>query len=79
MKLIRANGWVFLIEAYGGSYFYTYGLAHAPLAIGATLSSLAPILSVPVAIALKLEKFSPIRTLGVCLAVLGLIKIMYIG
>jgi drug/metabolite transporter (DMT)-like permease len=64
--------WVFVLEAFGGSYFYIYGLSHSPLALGSTLASLAPVISVPVALVLGLEKFSIFRTLGVILAVLGI-------
>lgn len=64
--------WVFVVESFGGSCFYLYGLSHSPLALGSVLTSLAPVISVPVALALKLEKFSWIRTLGVCLVVLGI-------
>jgi drug/metabolite transporter (DMT)-like permease len=66
------SSWIFLLEAYGGSGFFLYGLSHTPLAIGATLSSLAPVLSVPVALFLGLERFSVLRTSGILGAVLGL-------
>jgi drug/metabolite transporter (DMT)-like permease len=72
IKDIKSYLWIFLIEAFGGSYFFMYGLSHSRLAIGATLSSLAPVLSVPVAWALGIEKFSVRRTVGVFLVVLGL-------
>lgn len=68
----RRNAWLFAVEAFGGSYFFVYGLANSPLAIGSTLSSLAPVISVPVALALGLEKFSFARTAGVCSAVVGI-------
>jgi uncharacterized membrane protein len=64
--------WVFVLEAFGGSYLYMYGLSHSPLAVGSTLASLAPVLSVPVALVLKLEKFSVFRTLGVLLVMFGI-------
>jgi drug/metabolite transporter (DMT)-like permease len=58
-------------EAFLGSATYLYGLSHSDVAIGATLTSLAPVLSVPLAVALKWEKFSLRKTLGVCVVVLG--------
>jgi drug/metabolite transporter (DMT)-like permease len=64
--------WIFVLEAFGGSYFFMYGLSHSSLAIGSALASLAPVISVPVALALGLEKFSWKRTAGVITVVLGL-------
>ncbi len=69
---IGRNGWVFPVEAFGGSLFFAYGLANSPLVVGATLSSLAPILSVPLAWVAGDEKFSLKRGLGVALVTLGL-------
>lgn len=71
-RVVRKSVPLFVAEGFGGSLLFLYGLSHSPLAIGSTLASLAPILSVPVAWALGLEKFSVIRTLGVCLAMIGL-------
>lgn len=68
---IRKWGWVLALEAFGGSYFFIYGLAHSSLAVGAALSSLAPALSVPLAWVLGSERFSWGRTLGVCCVVIG--------
>lgn len=39
---------VFIFEGFGGSYFYVYGVSHTSLAMGAVLTSLAPVLSVPI-------------------------------
>jgi drug/metabolite transporter (DMT)-like permease len=39
-----------------GSSLYVYGVAHSDLAIGATLTSLAPLISVPIAIAMGEER-----------------------
>ncbi|MGZ3708156.1 MAG: DMT family transporter [Bdellovibrionota bacterium] len=71
-KTLKGPFLIFAAEAFGGSAFFTYGLSHSPLAIGSTLSSLAPVLSVPLALSLGLEKFSVFRTLGVVLVVTGL-------
>jgi drug/metabolite transporter (DMT)-like permease len=70
-KLLKKSLPLFVMEAFGGSLLFIYGLSHSPLALGSTLASLSPVLSVPVALALKLEKFSVVRTLGVFLVVLG--------
>ncbi|MBY0469725.1 DMT family transporter [bacterium] len=64
--------WAILFEAFGGSTFFMYGLAHSSLAIGSTLSALAPILAVPFAWAIGGEKVSYVRTGGVGMAVCGL-------
>ncbi len=69
---LKRRGWVFALEGFGGSYFFMYGLANSPLAMGTTLTSLAPVISVPVSVALGLERFSIRRTLGILAVVLGL-------
>jgi drug/metabolite transporter (DMT)-like permease len=69
----RRNLWAFVIEGFGGSLFYLYGLSHSRLAVGAVLTSLAPVVSVPVAVAFGLERFSLARTAGVTMVVLGII------
>ncbi len=75
-SVLKSMGWVFAMEAFGGSFFFAYGLSHTPMVIGGVLSSLAPVLSVPIAIALRLEKFSWARTLAILLTVSGLILLM---
>ena len=50
---------VSLAEACVGSSLFVYGLAHTDLAVGATLSSLAPLLSVPFALFYREERWSP--------------------
>ena len=69
---VASFSWAFFLEVFGGSYFYMYGLVHAPLAIGPALTGLAPVIAVPVALILKLEKFSFLRTFGICLVVVGI-------
>lgn len=71
-KQVAGFSWAFFLEVFGGSYFYMYGLVHAPLAIGPALTGLAPVIAVPVALILKLEKFSFLRTFGICLVVVGI-------
>ncbi len=72
ISVYRSWYWLFIFEAFGGSYFYLVGLSHSSLAIGSTLASLAPVISVPVAIALRLEAFSWKRTAAVITVVFGL-------
>ncbi|MEK6579126.1 MAG: DMT family transporter, partial [Bdellovibrionota bacterium] len=59
LKEVKKYFWLFAMEAFGGSAFYTYGMTHSTLAVGATLSSLSPVISVPVAWIAGWEKFSP--------------------
>ena len=76
LNQVRRFLWVFVLEAFCGTFLYVYGLSHSSLAIGVTLSSLSPVLAVPVAVLLKTEKFSLLRTLGVCLVVAGVSLLM---
>ncbi len=79
----RRKWWVALLpailaDAFLGSILYVYGLGHSDLAVGATLSSLAPLVSVPVAIALGEERWNPARFVAVCATVLG-VAILILG
>jgi DME family drug/metabolite transporter len=60
-----------LLETFAGTLLFTYGLAHSPLSIGAALSSLAPVLALPIAVLSGAERFSPVKTLGTSLCVIG--------
>lgn len=75
-SVLRRYFWVMALEAYGGATFFVYGLVHAPLAIAATLSSLSPVLAVPIAWATGAEAPSPGRTTGVIAVVAGLILLL---
>jgi drug/metabolite transporter (DMT)-like permease len=59
-----------------GSSLYVFGLAHSDLAIGATLTSLAPLISVPMAIVLGEEKWSAPRLLAVTVTVAGAVMLV---
>lgn len=73
---LRRNFWLFTLEAFVGSCLFMYGMSHSPLAVGSTLSALAPVISVPAAWILGVEKFSIPRTFGVCLVVFGILMLM---
>ncbi|MBC7692165.1 MAG: DMT family transporter [Methylotenera sp.] len=73
---LKKSLWIFIAEPVFGSFLFMYGLANSPMIIGSTLTSLAPVLSVPVAWALGLEKVSFLRTLGVAMGVTGLWLLM---
>lgn len=68
---LKKTGWIFWLESFGGSYLYVYGLSHSSVVVGTTLSSLAPVVVVPVAVLMRIEKFSMKRTAAVALTVLG--------
>jgi drug/metabolite transporter (DMT)-like permease len=62
---------VFAVESCLGSYFYLYGITHTPIAVSASLTSLSPVISVPVAAFMGLEKPTLARSLGVVAVVCG--------
>jgi drug/metabolite transporter (DMT)-like permease len=59
-----------------GSSLFVYGLNHSDLAIGATLTSLAPLISVPIAIAAGEERWNLARLSAVALTVTGAIVLV---
>lgn len=69
---LRPVLWIFVFEVFFGSAFFLYGLTHAPLAVAAVLSSLAPVLSVPIAWLVTRERPTARKTLGICLTVAGI-------
>jgi drug/metabolite transporter (DMT)-like permease len=69
---------VSLAEACVGSSLFVYGLAHTDLAVGATLSSLAPLMSVPFALFYREERWSPPRFAAVTATVAGVV-ILIVG
>ncbi len=68
----RRFWWVFVVEGYCGALFFMYGLSNSPVALGVTLTSLAPVISVPLALILGLERPSWLKTVGVCTTVAGI-------
>ncbi len=69
---------VSVAEACVGASLFVYGLAHTDLAVGATLSSLAPLLSVPFALFYREERWSAPRFAAVTATVAGVI-ILIVG
>ncbi|HEX4459047.1 MAG TPA: DMT family transporter [Polyangia bacterium] len=67
---------VSLVEACGGSSLFVYGLTHTDLAVGATLSSLAPLISVPFALFYREERWSGKRFGAVAATVAGVIVLI---
>jgi len=71
-----AAGWGPLVpalvaDAVFGSLFYVYGLSHTDLAVGATLSALSPLVSVPIAVVMGEERWSGRRFVAVLATVGG--------
>jgi drug/metabolite transporter (DMT)-like permease len=72
IHILKKHGWAFGVEVFFGSLFFLYGLSHAPLVLGTVLTSLAPVIAVPIALMMRLENFNPKRVLGVVITLLGL-------
>ncbi len=75
-RVFRSYLWLFVLEAFGGSYFFLVGLAQAPLAVAATLSSLAPVLAVPFGWLMRTESVSWFRLAGIGMVVGGVILLL---
>lgn len=67
---------VSLAETCVGSSLFVYGLTHTDLAVGATLSSLAPLMSVPFALFYREERWSARRFGAVAVTVAGVIVLI---
>jgi drug/metabolite transporter (DMT)-like permease len=77
-----ARGWLpilpaVLLDCLLGSVFFVYGLRASDLAVGATLSSLAPLLSLPFAIRLGAERLTPAKILAVVTTVAGIVLVAW--
>lgn len=70
-RVFRSYLWLFVLEAFGGSYFFLVGFSQAPLAVAATLSSLAPALAVPFGWLMRTEPVSWLRLAGIGMVVGG--------
>lgn len=76
---LKKYGWAFLMESFAGTIFFVYGIKNSPVAVGAILVSLAPVLSLPVGIWMGVEKISFKKVLGVLFVVLGLAALIAFG
>ena len=59
-----------------GSVCFVYGIAHTDLALGATLSSLSPLVALPIAVVLGTERVSAGKVSAVCLTLLGVVLLV---
>ncbi|HEX6243038.1 MAG TPA: DMT family transporter [Polyangiales bacterium] len=72
--------WVALLADAGlGSVCYTYGIVHSDLALGATLSSLSPLVSLPIAALSGTERITPVKALAVSVTVAGVVLLVLPG
>jgi drug/metabolite transporter (DMT)-like permease len=75
-SLARRLALPLLVDTGLGSICFVYGIAHTDLALGATLSSLSPLVALPLAVMLGTERFSPGRALAVCLTLTGVLLLV---
>lgn len=68
--------WIFILEGFGGTFLFIYGFSHSSLATAATLSSLAPVLSVPLDYFFNNSKFNLVKILGIVLTSVGVILLV---
>lgn len=59
-----------------GSICFVYGIAHTDLALGATLSSLSPLVALPIAVVLGTERVSAGKVVAVCVTLLGVVLLV---
>jgi len=67
---------MFIFEGFGGSLCYVYGLSHTTLAVGAVLTSLSPVLSVPIYAFRHREKPEFRKTAAIVFVVIGLVLLV---
>ncbi len=69
---LKKSSWIFVIEAFGGSLLFLYGINHSNLATASALSSLAPVIALCLAWALGREKVSFYNTVALGFVALGI-------
>lgn len=62
-----------------GSVAFVYGIANTDLALGATLSSLSPLVALPIAVVLGTERVTAGKVFAVCLTLLGVVLLVAYG
>jgi len=73
---LRPVLWVFALESAGGTLLFVHGVSRSPIALGVTLTSLAPVLSLPLAWASGHERPSLAKGLGVAIVTAGVILLL---
>ncbi len=65
-----------LIEAFGGSSIFVYGLSHSELSVAAPLTALAPLFAVPIGLLLRTETLNPRRLAAILITVAGVVLLV---
>lgn len=73
LRDLLRNSPIFVFESFGGSLAYVYGMNNAPLAVAAALSSLAPVVSLPVVAWLGIDKITVPKALGIIVVTAGVV------
>jgi drug/metabolite transporter (DMT)-like permease len=76
MADVKKYLWIFIIEGFGGTFFFVYGFANCSLAVAGALTSLAPVLSVPIALATGSERLNIRKLLGIAVVTAGIILLV---
>lgn len=72
LNQLKAPLWIFVLEAFGGSLLYLYGISHAPLAVASVLSSLSPVVALCLGWILQREPVSWPTALSIGAVVFGI-------
>jgi drug/metabolite transporter (DMT)-like permease len=73
LRVLRAP---LALDAALGSVCFVYGITHTDLALGATLSSLSPLVALPVAVAMRTERVTLGKVGAVCLTLVGIVLLV---
>jgi drug/metabolite transporter (DMT)-like permease len=76
LELLRELRLPLALDTGIGSMCFVYGIAHTDLALGATLSSLSPLVALPVAVAMRTERVTVGKAAAVCLTLSGVILLV---
>lgn len=74
--LLRRTWPALVVDTGIGSICFVYGIANTDLALGATLSSLSPLVALPIAVVLGTERVSVGKVFAVCLTLLGVVLLV---
>jgi drug/metabolite transporter (DMT)-like permease len=75
-QLLRRLWLPLLADTGVGSVAFTYGITHTDLALGATLSSLSPLVALPIAAALGSERVTLGKIVAVSITVGGVVLLV---
>jgi drug/metabolite transporter (DMT)-like permease len=76
VALMRALWLPLVVDAGLGAASFVYGIAHTDLALGATLSSLSPLVALPIAVLMRTEHFSIGKVCAVGLTLVGVVLLV---